>query len=121
MTSKRVAYAYPTSDNAKTLGRHSTGCHYVEVGNAIASGAFDNVSAAEAEADKLPGEWCAMYQRHPLPGSRFSDSIIGRRVAIYTAHGDCEEATVIAELHNGTIKVRTDDGEVLIGNQWDDL
>ena len=51
-----------------------------------------------------------------------NDELVGRRVAIYTCHDECEEATVLAVSdRTGNIRVLTDDGEILIGNQWDDL
>ena len=50
------------------------------------------------------------------------DELVGRRVVIYTGHDEEEEATVIG-VHptHSTIRVRTDDGEILVGNQWDDI
>ena len=51
------------------------------------------------------------------------DELVGRRVFIITSQcDDGEEATVVG-VHptNTVIRVRTDDGEILIGNQWDDI
>ena len=50
------------------------------------------------------------------------DELVGRRVWIETAYGEGEEATVLGvHPNNYTIRVRCDDGEVLVGNQWDDV
>jgi hypothetical protein len=50
------------------------------------------------------------------------DDLIGRRVLIYTAYGDSETGVVVAEIGNGMIKVKSDeDGEILVGNQYEDL
>lgn len=50
------------------------------------------------------------------------DDMIGQQVAIYTADGESEIATVLAVSdRNANIKVRADDGEILIGNQWDEI
>ena len=39
-----------------------------------------------------------------------------------TAYGEGEEATVLGVHPNSyTIRIATDDGEVLVGNQWDDV
>jgi hypothetical protein len=51
-----------------------------------------------------------------------NDSMVGERVVIYTGDGGDELATVIAVSDcNANIKVRADDGDILIGNQWDSL
>ena len=51
-----------------------------------------------------------------------SNEMVGQRVAIYTSYDDEEEATVIAVSdRNDSIKVKADDGEILIGNQWEPL
>lgn len=50
----------------------------------------------------------------------YKDELVGQRVSVYTGYGDCEDATVIAVSDStSNIKVRTDDAEILIGNQWD--
>ena len=52
-----------------------------------------------------------------------NDELVGQRVLIYTGYGDEEPATVLA-VHRqlDLIKVRADDdGETLIGNQWEHL
>ena len=51
-----------------------------------------------------------------------TDELVGQRVEIYFADGETEEATVI-EVHtqNANIKVRADDGEILIGNQFETI
>lgn len=50
----------------------------------------------------------------------YEDEMIGERVQIWTAYGDYEDATVIAVSDSTTnIKVRTDDAEIMIGNQWE--
>ena len=49
-----------------------------------------------------------------------SDPMIGERVIISTAYGEEEAATVLAVSdRNANIKVRADDGDILIGNQWE--
>jgi len=51
-----------------------------------------------------------------------TDELVGRRVWIETAYVEGEEATVLGVHPNSyTIRVATDDGEVLVGNQWDDV
>ena len=47
------------------------------------------------------------------------DDLIGRRVLIYTADGESESATVL-QVGPSLIRVQTDAGVVLIGNQWDE-
>ncbi len=50
-----------------------------------------------------------------------TDDLVGKRVTIYTACGEEEPATVLAVSDRTTnIKVRDDDGDILIGNQWDE-
>ena len=49
-----------------------------------------------------------------------ADELVGRRVWIETAYSEGEEATVLGVHPNSyTIRVATDGGEVLVGNQWD--
>ena len=52
-----------------------------------------------------------------------NDEMVGQHVSIYTAHGNEETATVIAVSTKTTnIKVRADeDGEIMIGNQWEPI
>ena len=48
------------------------------------------------------------------------DPMVGERIEIATGYDEFEVATVIAvNTRNANIKVRADDGDVLIGNQWD--
>lgn len=51
-----------------------------------------------------------------------TDELVGRKVIVYTVWDEEEFATVLA-VHNliDSIRVRTDDGEILIGNQWDEI
>ena len=49
-----------------------------------------------------------------------NDDLVGHRVMIDTGYGETELATVIAVSDKTcNIKVRTDDGEILVGSQWD--
>ena len=49
------------------------------------------------------------------------DDLVGRRVTIYDSMGDDETATVLAvSTRTANIRVITDDGDVLVGGQWDD-
>lgn len=51
-----------------------------------------------------------------------ANEMVGQRVTIYTASGDEEAATVLAvSTRNANIKVRADGGEIMIGNQWDEI
>jgi hypothetical protein len=51
-----------------------------------------------------------------------NDVLVGRRVSIDTGCGEYEFATIVAVSDKTcNIKVQTDDGEVLIGSQWDDV
>ena len=51
-----------------------------------------------------------------------NDEMVGDRVAIQTEPGEWEDATVIAVSdHTANIKVKADDGDILIGNQWEPL
>ena len=55
-----------------------------------------------------------------LPNFTTNDELVGQRVWIEDGYGDGEEATVIAvSTGSYTIKVRADDGDVLVGNQWE--
>lgn len=47
-------------------------------------------------------------------------SLLGRRVYIQTAYGEDEIATVVHTTERGMVKVRTEDGEFLWGNQWEE-
>ena len=49
------------------------------------------------------------------------DELVGQRVVMYVLTGDEEVGVVIAVHHhdNSYIKVRSDDGETLAGNMWD--
>ena len=48
------------------------------------------------------------------------DSLVGQRVTIYTAYDDEETVTVLAVSDKSDmIKVRAEDGTVMIGNQWE--
>lgn len=48
--------------------------------------------------------------------------LVGRRITIACGYSDEEEATVIAvSIKTDMIRVRTDDGDILTGNQWDVL
>ncbi len=50
-----------------------------------------------------------------------NDDLVGNRVYIQTGYGEDELATIIAVSDTtDKVKVRTDDGDVLVGNQWDD-
>lgn len=52
------------------------------------------------------------------------DELVGKKVFIYLAYaGDEEIATVIAVAKDdsGRIKVLAEDGEVLVGNQWEEV
>ncbi|MEE9598167.1 MAG: hypothetical protein V3V96_15455 [Acidiferrobacterales bacterium] len=48
-------------------------------------------------------------------------SLLGKRVFIRTDMDEGEEATVVRTTISGMIKVRTDDGEFLWGNQYDEV
>ena len=51
-----------------------------------------------------------------------ADELVGQRVEIYTSQGDSEIAVVLAVSdRTSNIKVRSEDGAVLIGNQWEAL
>lgn len=51
-----------------------------------------------------------------------NDGLVGRRVEIETSYGDFEEATVIAVSdRTANIKVRADDGDILIGGQFEEI
>ena len=51
-----------------------------------------------------------------------ANEMVGQRVIITTAYGDEEAATVLAvSTRNANIKVRADDGDILIGNQWGEI
>ena len=47
------------------------------------------------------------------------DPLVGERVIIFTSYGEEEPATVLA-VHDriDSLRVRADDGDILIGNQW---
>ncbi len=48
------------------------------------------------------------------------DSLVGQRVWINCGYGDEEIATVLAvSTKTANIRVKTDDGRVMSGNQWD--
>ena len=49
------------------------------------------------------------------------DELIGRRVVIYLDCSDELEATVIGVRESGMIRVRLDGGEILTGNQWEEI
>ena len=74
---KHVAYAYPSSDLAKTMNRRD-GCYAVIIGrpSAVARdvyGPFDTVEDAESAAQGHPVEWWGLYIRYPLLGSQFNE------------------------------------------------
>ena len=50
-------------------------------------------------------------------------SLVGTRVLCQVAHDESEEALVLAvsRRDDGIIKVQMDDGEILVGNQWEEL
>lgn len=51
-----------------------------------------------------------------------NDDLVRRRVEIETAFGDFEEATVLAVSdRTANVKVRADDGEVLIGGRFEEI
>ncbi len=51
-----------------------------------------------------------------------NDKKVGEKVLIYTGYGKWETATVIAvAMTNANLQVRSEDGEILIGDQWDDV
>lgn len=49
-----------------------------------------------------------------------TNEMVGERVIISTAYGEDETATVLAVSdRTANIRVRADDGDILIGNQWE--
>lgn len=49
------------------------------------------------------------------------DELVGRKVVIYTQVDESEIAEVLGVADDGTIQVLTESGQVMNGNQWDDL
>ncbi len=47
-------------------------------------------------------------------------SLLGRQVVIQTAYGDAEQAIVVRTTASGMMKVQTEMGDFLWGNQWED-
>lgn len=53
---------------------------------------------------------------------RNDTDLVGRHVLVYTEYGDEEVALVLAEsMTSNTLLVQASDGEVLVGNQWEEL
>ncbi len=51
-----------------------------------------------------------------------TDEYVGTRIEILTGPHEFEMATVVAvSTVNGNLKVRADDGEILIGNQFEEI
>lgn len=50
-----------------------------------------------------------------------NDDLVGHRVTIYTTHDD-EPATVLAvSTRTANIKVIADNGDIMVGGQWDEI
>lgn len=57
-----------------------------------------------------------------MPRFTTDDEMVGQRVWIYSSHGEGEPALVLAvSTRNANIRVLADDGEVMIGNQWEPM
>lgn len=49
------------------------------------------------------------------------DALVGKHVVIITGYGEEEHAVVLAVATKSTlIRVQTDDGDILIGNTWEE-
>jgi len=72
--------------------------------------------------DLIPYITCMDKEKEMAMSWNTKDELVGRTVAIYTGIGDTELATVLAVSDTGySIKVRTEDDDILVGNQWDDI
>lgn len=49
-----------------------------------------------------------------------TDELVGRRVICSDGYDEFEATVIGVHPNSYTIRVRDDDGEILIGNQWDD-
>ena len=51
-----------------------------------------------------------------------NDELVGRRIEIHTGQDEWENAIVIAVSdRTANIKVRTDDGDTMIGGEWEEI
>ncbi len=67
---KAICYAYPTSTNAKRLGRARQGCYHIEVKAHYSEarckrieGPFDSLAQAEAAASQIAADWSPYSMR----------------------------------------------------------